>query len=290
MAIFLLLFAIAVSYIFTWTQDQGTYVNAINTQANLDRNRLSENLLITAFNSSSLNVQNPTSMASVITQIWSNDAEIWSGFQGISPFGNFTFNNQTISGWNSTALGLSNGNFEIVTLNGNAFSGGVQTQFSEAITDTWNVTWYYNATAGQPSTPAGLASSTYLGNSYWYDLNFDWLWSVASNPVIANYNLSASPASTLGFIANTTLIKTTGSQSSISISYYNDLNSTVQFAIDGQLQPLGTNPITFNGGSQYSVHTITVYYLMNTTGINSNNIFSYVYSLKLNVFNATFAP
>jgi hypothetical protein len=240
--------------------------------------------VVTAINNTAFTVSNPTSQAAVITQIWSNHVLIspTNLEQGISPFGNFTFN---------YPLSLANGNFEIVTLAGNTYSGGLQSQFSEATTNSWLVTWYYNTT--QPSNVTNLVNSQVIGSSYWYDLNFYWTWSVASNPIIANYNLSyQSPCTNIiGFVATTPIIKTTDSNSNGSVTFNIDTKSQIQVAIDGVLvsNPGGwynynsnvSFPIT---GSLYSEHTITIYYYMPTTSTTDQPF------LKLNIVNATFAP
>jgi hypothetical protein len=294
MAIFLLLFAIAVSYVFTWTQDQGNLVDTIRQQTDTDKNRLSENLVVIAHSNTELNVTNPTSQAAVVVQIWSNHTLLSSPgmTQGIPPYGSYYFN---FTG--SSAAANANGNFTVVTLAGNIFSGGIQSEFAEATAQTWQVAWYFNNSTGLPTLPSTfLGSSTQIAVSYWYTLNFDWEWAVNSNPVVANYNLSSAPYppyDTIGFIANTTIMKTSGPSSNVTINCYNDSWSMVQISIDNGSPQTPTNGvISFSNGTQYSIHTITVYYYTdtNSTYLNGNINNPEIALLRLNIVNATFVP
>lgn len=284
--IFLLIFAIAVSYTFAWTQNTGSYLQTVNQQVDLDRLKIGENLVVSAINTTALTITNPTANVIVVDQIWSGGLKVWSGEQGISGYGNWTIN--TSSG---------NGQFTVITLRGNIFSGGLQSQLAAATQRAWQVSWYYNSLLiNQPPMPANLSSySSFVGQSYWYDLNLAWGWTAFNNPVIGG-NYSLTPNAMIGFIANASVIKLSDSSSNATINVYIGSNSWVAVGVDinwsnpttfpsmwynsTQLSNLA-GPLATISGTQYSVHTVTVFFY--GYGINATN-------LALNVVNATFAP
>jgi hypothetical protein len=273
--IFLLIFAIAVSYTFAWTQNTGNYLQTVNQQVDLDRLKIGENLIVSAINTTALTVTNPTGNVIVVDQIWSGGQPVWSGQQGISDnYGNWTFITNATSG---------NGQFMVVTLRGNIFSGGLQSQLATATQRAWQVNWYYNNNASSPINPpllpANLSSSSFVGQSYWYDLNLAWGWTAFNNPVIGgNYNMTSNVM--IGFIANASVIKLSDNNSIATINCYIDSNSKVAIGIDGSV-PTSWNTMANISGTQYSVHTVTVYFYGYGTSATT---------LKLNIVNATFAP
>ena len=283
MAIFLMLFALAVSFVYAWYQNSVSYIDTLHQQSYLDEAQISQNIVVTATNNASLTITNPTSTACSITQIWSNDSEIWSGFQVVAPYSSYTFSGtgttSPANGWNSTALTLSNGNFEVVTSLGNLYSGSLSSQFSISTLKDWDVSWLNTTGVPQtgPTSPSAFASLTTTGTSYWNDLSFYW------------ENITSSP---VAFTANITVWKISPIGSNATINYYLDQNSEIQFSIDGVLQPSPANNQFYNWthfayftltGGQYTQHNITVYYY--GFGGSQQDHF-----LKLNIVNATFLP
>jgi hypothetical protein len=269
--IFLLIFAIAVSYTFVWTQNTGNYLQTVNQQVDLDRLKIGENLVVSAINATALTITNPTANVIIVYQIWSNGQPVWSGQQGISGYGNWT-----------TSTSSGNGQFKVITMRGNIFSGGLQSQLATATQRAWQVNWYYNnvnSSINPPPMPANLSSSSLVGQSYWYDLNLAWGWTAFNNPVIGgNYNMTSNVM--IGFIANASVIKLSDSNSSATINYYIDNSSKVAIGVDGSV-PASWNTTASITGTQYSVHTVTVYFY----GFGMSDT-----KLKLNIVNATFAP
>jgi len=290
--IFLLIFAIAVSYTFAWTQNTGSYLQTVNQQVDLDRLKLGENLMVTALNTTAVTVTNPTGNVIIVDQIWSGGLPVWSGQQGISNnYGNCTFNNAT----------SGNGQFTVVTTRGNIFSGGLQSQLAAATRRSWGIYWYYNgSTTNLPPMPANLSSSfsSFVGQSYYYDLNLAWSWTAFNNPVIGgNYNISSDTL--FGFVANTTLMKL--SDSPATINYHVDNNPFSNNSVVISFVPYGQNatiPSSWDNstqlilqygadsnytvipGPQYSLYTVTIYfYTFNDTNVQ----------LSLNIVNATIA-
>lgn len=277
MTIFLLLFAIAVAYVFMWSQNSGVYIDTVRRQVDYERSRLTENLIVTAKNLTTIVVENPTAQVIVVTQIWSNNSMVWGpGQQGISPFGSFEFVGNT--GW------VGDGNFTVVTFRGNIFSGGLQTQIESSTRRSWEVTWYWNDSITPDIHtaeffPRNMSSNLALGKTYWYDLNLDYEWNYLNNPVIAQaYNMT--DGTMLGFIAKTTLIKLTDSSSDAWINFYVSNTSRIAISTNASV-PFNwqTGPIRITGGL-YSLHEITVYF----DGYGRGDA-----KVRLNIVNATFA-
>jgi hypothetical protein len=275
MTIFMLLFAIAVAYIFIWSQNSGTYIDTVKKQVDFERSRLTENLIVSAKNLTSVMIENPTAQVIVVTQVWSNNSIIWQGERGISPFGSVEIVNDSAT--------TGNGNFTVITYRGNIFSGGLRAQLDVATRRSWEVSWYWNDSVGSVAhtawLPSNLVLSTKVGITYWYDLNLDYEWDYLNNPVIAKiYNMSDGTA--LGFVAKTTLIKLSDNSSDAWINFYNSSSSRIAISVDS---PLPTNwdyqpeKIT---GAQYSLHDVYIYF----DGYGKGDV-----DVRLNVVNATFA-
>ncbi|MEN3053443.1 MAG: hypothetical protein ABC606_06470 [Candidatus Methanosuratincola petrocarbonis] len=136
MAIFLIIFAMAASYTFIWTQYFADYGIAVRYQIEAERLRSSERLAVEVnMNGSSywLNVSNPTAQVAVVTQVWSNHQN-QTGEWGIPAFGWTRINI-------SSSISNPDGNFRVVTLRGNVFEGS----YSPPGTDfagRWSVVWY----------------------------------------------------------------------------------------------------------------------------------------------------
>lgn len=275
MTIFLLLFAIAVAYVFMWSQNSGIYIDTVKKQVDFERSRLTENLIVTAKNLTTVLVQNPTAGVIVVTQVWSNNNMTWGPGQiGVSPFGSIEIVGNT--GWEG------DGNFTVVTYRGNIFSGGLMTQLEISTRRSWEVTWYWNDTM-DPGLHGAMIwtemnQSQKVGITYWYDLNIDYEWDYLNNPVLEKvYNMT--DGTMLGFVATTSIIKLTDSASSAWINYY--ISNTSRVAINNGTGSLlwSTGPYEITG-EQYSVHEISVYF----DGYGRSDA-----QLRLNIVNATFA-
>lgn len=267
--IFLLIFAIAVSYTFAWNQQVGNYLSAVGSQVNLDQQRVGEKLTVSPINATALTVYNPTVNVIVVDQIRTGGQAVWDGLQAISPYGNWTF---------ATNNTIGNGNFIVITFRGNVFSGGIVSELATSTQRTWQVNWYWN-NSNPPATPSLLGSNIYAGQTYWYDLNLAWGWSTYNNPVIGG-NISMTAGTVIGFIANATLIKLSDSNSNATINFFNNPNSYVAIGVDGAV-PTSWDTTMNITGPLYSTHTVTVYFY----GYGTNDT-----TLKLNIVNATFAP
>ncbi|MDH7555406.1 MAG: hypothetical protein QHG94_00500 [Candidatus Methanosuratincola sp.] len=156
MAIFLIIFAMAVSYTFVWTQYFSDYGAAVKGQIEFNQLRNSESLEVAVFKNGSdtlLNVTNPTGNVIVVTQVWSNHYNI-TGEWGIPPFGYATINATPIQG--------QNGEFKVVTSRGNVFSGAYAPPGSP-MEGRWLIKWY-NSTG-----PIGVGYLDELNiNMRWY--------------------------------------------------------------------------------------------------------------------------
>lgn len=287
MTIFLLMFAIAVAYIFAWSQNSGAYIDTVKHQVDFEMSRLTENLEVTAINYTSVFVENPTTNVIVVTQLWTNNTLTWSGNKGISPLGNWTFTgNQT-----------GDGNYKVVTYRGNIFSGGLESQLNLATRRSWEVSWYWNGNMSQINhtamLPIDMRSYQKIGTTYWYDLSLAYDWNYLSNPVIEKvYNMTDGVM--LGFVAKTTLIKLSNSSYNATINYY--ISNATRIAIgvapgSGESVPLSWTYVGWDAnmtknyvsisGEKYSLHTVLVFF----DGYGRGDA-----ELRLNIVNATFAP
>ncbi len=288
MTIFLLLFAIAVAYIFMWSQNSGIYIDTVKKQVDFERSRLTENLIITAENRTAVLIENPTAQVIVVTQVWSNNSMVWLGERGIAPFAKtIIVNDSALEG---------NGNFTVITYRGNIFSGGFKAQLEEATRRSWEVTWYWHANVSDVNYTAYLPSNTLsglqIGATYWYDLNLDYEWDYLNNPVIAqSYTMNESMVGNqtygtiMAFVAKTTLIKLSDNSSDAWVNVFFSQGSKVANSTTATLpirwydqidQPI---PILISG-DKYSIHEIYIYF----EGFGRDDA-----QLRLNVVNATFA-
>lgn len=267
--IFLLIFAIAISYTFAWNSQVGNYLKAVKAQVNLDQQQAGEKLIVKPFNSTFVEISNPTVNTIVVSQIWSEGLEVWHGQQGVPPYGNYNasgFINPTGSS-----------NFEVVTLQGSIFSG----KGPSLATSVWQVNWYYNNTEtfSNNNSTLELSNNTPVGNTSWDNVNLEWSWTIYNNPVIGSISMNSTDM--MGFVATTTLIKLTDNNSIATINYFTDGNSSVAVGVDG-IVPNWNTPMPMPiSGDLHSTHVVTVYFYFNGTSDTS---------LQLNVVNATFAP
>ncbi|MEN3056481.1 MAG: hypothetical protein ABC542_02165 [Candidatus Methanosuratincola petrocarbonis] len=154
MAIFLIIFAMAVSYTFVWTQYFSDYGNAVKGQIEFAQQRGSERLEVAVIKNVSgtfLNVTNPTGNVIVVSQIWSGHNNI-TGEWGVPPFGYKMIDVSAIDGGEE---------FKAVTTRGNLFSGKYSPPGSP-MEGRWLLKWY-NSTGD-------------LGVSYLDDLNINMRW------------------------------------------------------------------------------------------------------------------
>lgn len=156
MAIFLIIFAMAASYTFVWTQYFSEYGAAVKGQIEFNQLRNSEALEVNVFKNGTdtlLNVTNPTGNVIVVTQVWSNHTSI-TGEWGIPQFGYAIIN--------ATPIKVQDGKFKVVTSRGNVFSGAYAPPGSP-MEGRWLVKWY-NA-----SGPIGVSYMDGLDiNMRWY--------------------------------------------------------------------------------------------------------------------------
>jgi hypothetical protein len=267
--IFLLIFAIAVSYTFAWNQQVGNYLNAVKTQVDLNQQQASEKLIVSPYNDTFLTIYNPTVNTIVVREIRTGGQDVWNVSQGIPPY----------SSWSPPNIASGNGNFEVVTVRGNIFSGSASTTPSSQV---WQVSWYWNNVTAFPNNPPKdplqLRFNNIIGQTYWYDVNINWNWRIFNNPVIAG-NIIMKPGVMMGFVANTTMIKLSDSSSNATINYFIAGDSNAAVGVDGSV-PTSWGTTMNITGPQYSTHVVTVYFYFNGTADTY---------LQLNVVNATFA-
>ncbi|MEN3035512.1 MAG: hypothetical protein ABC537_04330 [Candidatus Methanosuratincola sp.] len=154
MAIFLIIFAMAVSYTFVWTQYFSDYGNAVKGQIEFAQLKGSETLEVAVMKNSSgtwLNVTNPTGNVIVVSQVWSNHQNI-TGEWGVPPFGYVMIDVSAIEGGDG---------FKVVTMRGNVFSG-MYSPLGSPMEGRWLLKWY-NSTGE-------------IGVSYLDDLNINMRW------------------------------------------------------------------------------------------------------------------
>ncbi len=171
MAIFLIIFAMAASYTFIWTQYFADYSSAVKAQIESEQLRGSERLVVEVnVNGSSywLNVSNPTAQVAVVTQVWSNH-QYQTGEWGIPAFG-WTRINVT------PAISNPDGNFKVVTLRGNIFEGTYSPPGTE-VAGRWRLVWYNGS---------GVFGTSYMGS-----LNLRWYKEVGSITGATGFNASA---------------------------------------------------------------------------------------------------
>jgi hypothetical protein len=264
-----------------WSQNISTYFQTAKNELDYSTLRAFENLVVSPLSNTSIIVYNPTSEVIVLTQIWSNHVSLFSGEQGVSPFGSVNFNT------NDTR---ANGQYQVITSRGNLFSGSVTSQFDMATRQTWSVSWYYafNMASDPANNYTSLIRQQSIGKSYWNDLNFEWSWPFNTSVIANKYNMTNGAL--IGFAATATIIKTSDNNSVATINWIIDNQSGVQFGIDGPpasaIWYRSPQYVSFNiYGPLYSTHTITVYF----DGYRGPGQSSDHY-LRLNLVNATFAP
>ncbi|MDI9608988.1 MAG: hypothetical protein QFX34_01755 [Candidatus Verstraetearchaeota archaeon] len=286
MTIFVLIFALVASYAFVWTSELNRYIENVRVDMREQHLRSQEVLIVTPINDTAISVYNPTSEVVVVTQVWSGHDLKWTGQRGVPPFSSVTFP--------SFGQSQTDGNFRVVTLRGNIFSGSYQDLMERIQKRTWIVNWYWNTTSQENEVvpPLQLSKSTPIGTSYFYDLRIDWEWTDDA-AVVANYYYNST--NTIGFVAKALLVKTTDESQNATIRFMMDPRSLINFQINGSWPdwPPGmdyddlwmdstVDAYIVIQGPKYSVHEVTVFF--KTVGYDGP-----VY-LRLNIANAAFYP
>jgi len=174
-AIFLLIFTLAVSAVFVWTQSYANYVEAAREESAFVVEKNMEELMLMFLNSSgklAVIARNPTPMTIIVTQVWSNHS-VQTGEWVIPAKSRVTIS--TTLDYKGMILS------KVVTSRGNVFSGtqtigegeGGGELSEEDIMEAgrWYVQWY-NLSARQ-------VFDTKLGNSYWQSLSITFSWGAA---------------------------------------------------------------------------------------------------------------
>jgi len=149
---FLLIFTLALTYVFFWSQNTSNYADTVQTNINYQQQRAAEMLQVTTTSQglglSTINVTNPTPNVIIITQVWnSSHAMVWSGSDPIASFAYIIL----------PSLVSSDGNLEVITSNGNVFYSTLQTP-----SGYWDVSFW----------AANQNNIILLGNTTWTELSF----------------------------------------------------------------------------------------------------------------------
>jgi hypothetical protein len=195
-AIFLLIFTLAVSAVFVWTQSYANYVEAAREESAFVVEKNMEELMLMFLNSSgklAVIARNPTPMTIIVTQVWSNHS-VQTGEWVIPAKSRVTIS--TTLDYKGMILS------KVVTSRGNVFSGtqtigegeGGGELSEEDIMEAgrWYVQWY--------NLSARRVFDTKLGNSYWQSLSITFAWGSAANDPIFG------PYTKVGFNATTQVV------------------------------------------------------------------------------------
>jgi len=156
--IFFLIFMLAVSSTFVWTDSTSKYLQSAKAELEQERLRASENLMYAVSNDTHILLVNPTSMLVVVNQVWDNEhQQVWNGSLIVPAFDQIYMNLT-----NTTCH-----TYKIISARGNIFDQQYLAYTSNTSQPSnvtyvggggWNISWfaYYNV-----STP-GIVT---LGNS-----------------------------------------------------------------------------------------------------------------------------
>jgi len=294
MSIFFLIFATTVAYAFIWSQNLAYYVEAAHEEFEFKQLQASESLVVKPLNETRVSIYNPTGNVIVITQIWSDHSLVYGTQTGIAPFSTWVAPNDDTH--------RANGNFTVVTIRGNVFSGSYVDEFANMARRAWHVAWYggdMDLVRNDYIVPSQLTSQNLLGESYWYDLNFEWSWNDYSVPIIGDNKNNVTHF--VGFVANATLIKTTGDDQDMIINFIIGAPGGVNFMLNDLWYEYPDDPglretwidstITVYlkvTGEKYSVHKISVFFIGGEDLALIGN--EYDQYLRINVINAAFLP
>jgi hypothetical protein len=199
--LFIIIFTLAIVYIFAWTLNTSNYANVVKSEIDYEQQRAAEMLQVMSVkqpsNQSLVFIANPTSHLIVVNQVWnSTHLIVWNENITIPSFSNYI----------NLSLPSSDGIFKVVTLKGNIFFSTPQNQaIATAVSQSghWDVKFWVGAT--NSSIPI------ILGNATWYELSFMRVYGESRS-------WGAQPSNqTFGFTAST-LIQPQSSTNNISIS------------------------------------------------------------------------
>ncbi len=235
--IFFLIFMLAVSSTFVWTDSTSKYLQSAKAELDQERLRASENLMYAVANDTHILIVNSTSMLVVVNQIWDNEhLQIYNGSTIVPAFDQIYMNVTNTTGHS----------YKIVTSRGNIFdqrylgntNASQPTNVTYIAGGGWNISWfsYYNG-----STP-GIWR---IGNTTHSSLDFSFTLGGTSTFGGLTYTRA-------GFNATT---KITAQSSTI---------ATYAYLNDGASTELSYANLTISNGS-YSVTTIFQQPTINST-------------------------
>lgn len=279
MSIFLLIFAIAVTFTYTWTQNTAGYLNTAQNEFNYNVLKSNENLYINITDQTHISLINPTSNYILATQLWDNHHNYYSinmgmpGFTTSSPI---------------PVINTTNSNFTVITSRGNVFS----TVPKYSIFNTNNNYTISVNSAGRWNISLYAGTSTFYpilipGNFTWDTLSFSLNFGPAS--------VLTSSGAQLGINAST-YINVTSSPIQIYNTFFayvpNQANNTyIRFFINDTLYQ---SPPFYQGSigrtwtvslAPNQVYKLSMIYYAD---MNATNIFPH--SITVMVSNAKFQP
>jgi hypothetical protein len=287
-SIFFMLFALALTTVYTWQMMLAEYSEVGIQQLSLDNLRVSERLDVDIINSYALLLTNPTSQSIRVVHVLSDNKLVFNGSFDVAPFSSATLYHLVEGGER----------YRVVTMRGNVFSAGMEDRRGDIAELGWQVTFRMNETV--PVTHYDWGNSTAIGETYWYNTDINWVW---NNSWKAYGNLSIPGGTCVGFVATAKFVKVVNESYNATFNYYIDTGdstfdkSKVAVVIDGVLmRPLVMfiGDPTFYGwydsshyvwftlsGPEYSTHEVSVYFYGKDVEVQR---------LSLNVVNATLAP
>jgi hypothetical protein len=227
--IFFLIFMLAVSSTFVWTDSTSKYLQSAKAELEQERLRAYENLFYAVSNETHILLVNPTSMLVVVNQVWDNGhQQVWNGSLIVPAFDEVYMNMTNTTGHS----------YKIVSARGNIFDQqylGYSSNASQPSNVTyigwggWNISWfaYYNV-----STP-GIVT---LGNTTHSSLDL-------------SFNLGG--ASTFGGLSYTRA----GFNATTSVTALSDTIMAYVYLNDGISTALSVANLTISNGT-YSVTDI----------------------------------
>jgi hypothetical protein len=283
-AIFFMLFALALTTVFTWQNMLIEYSEVSAQQLSLDNLKVGEKLDVQIIDSTALLLTNPSEQTVRVLHVLSDNALVWNGSFDVGPFASAILRHSTAGG--ST--------YRVVTMRGNIFSAGLDEQRAALSDQAWHVTFLMNDTTSSFSTPYDWSNSTVVGETYWYNTNLNWEWNYTSK-VFGNLTYSAGTC--IGFVATAKLVIVNESYNA-TINFLIDTGdsnfdrSKIAFIIDGNMSKSKPIPsvVWYDSshyvwftleGPPYSVHEVSVFFYGKDVEVQK---------LSLNVVNATFAP
>jgi hypothetical protein len=202
--LFIIIFTVAMIYIFAWTQSTSSYADVVKNEIDYEQQRAAEMLQVLTIDQSAgqstINMINPTSHLIVVRQVWSSShSQVWNGNVSIQPFSNYVL----------SSLPSIDGNFKVITLRGNIFYSTFQ--INEGVSTTINQTGHWDVEFWVGATNSSIP--IIVGNSTWYELSFSRVYGRSVGWGAQSYN------QTFGFWASTHIKPSNGSNNiNISVS------------------------------------------------------------------------